>query len=721
MPNRSVIEIMRVWIFALVVLASSGYCFSLDARRLSGSEPLLPDAGDLHHQRRQIFDYFQRLIEVVQKTRDQNWRPDFSSSSAYQSSLEYKRSSLRKMLGLVKSAKESSRTEVEHLIDGAGFRIDRVTIPIDESLSARGLLFTPSGPAKRPAVIICPDADVWPERLMGLDGEGVMTKRVSAFLNGGSVVYVQQSIERLVDHAYCDKTRGKDRRSILYRLGYVVGRTMPGLDVQDALAAVSFLANHEDVNAGQISLYGHGQGGMTALMTAALDRRIASVFVSDYFDQRNRCWAEPVDRRLRGQLLEFGDAELAALIAPRKLTIEASDQFLSGTTNFNLEMDRARRFYEGLSAERQLIAVKRKIPSGRNRFSLNIDSVQAIAWRNRHFEERLSWLRAQVAASEEKRYARWNILEVSADQFPAIQEEMLTDYLSMIGKLPDDGTPMKVRSELASTTNKVQTYRVTIDVVKGVDVYGNLMIPQDADSKCPVVICQHGFGGYPHKITGLGMREVTAYHEYGRQLAEKGYVVFAPMLLHIEPSEEVSRQMRQANAVGMMRLAMSLAKTERVIDFLESLPIVDKDRIGYYGLSYGGYSAIWMSPLLDRLALSICSGNFNDWRTKITSDELNTSYLRHPDEDMYSWNCLNRFTHPELIAMMAPRPVCVEYGIRDGITRPEWTAYAWKQTEALLDHIGLSDRIRLAEFNGPHEIHGVETFEFLDFWLSPKE
>ena len=70
---------------------------------------------------------------------------------------------------------------------------------------------------------------------------------------------------------------------------------MPGLDVQDALAAAAFLANHEGVNAKEISLYGHRQGGMTALMTAALDKRISSVRVSDYFDQRNRCWAEPVD------------------------------------------------------------------------------------------------------------------------------------------------------------------------------------------------------------------------------------------------------------------------------------------------------------------------------------------------------------------------------------------------------------------------------------------
>ncbi len=545
---------------------------------------------------------------------------------------------------------------------------------------------------------------------------------LTTLLSQGSIVYLQQSIERLVDHPYCEKTRKKDRRAILYRLGYVVGRTMPGLDVQDTLAAVEFLAQHKEVDPSKISVLGKGQGGMTALMSAALDKRISEAKVVDYFDNRNRCWTEPVDRRLRNQLLEFGDAELAALIAPRPLTLEASSEFLTQGTNFDTEVQRAKRFFDGLSVSPHLSIIKGEskasITEEAASLSFEFDDEQAQEFRNKHFEERLCWLRRQIDASEAKRYARWKILEKPSSQFPVIQKAMLKDYQKMVGIVPDDGTPRTVRSELVLTTEKYRAYRVTINVVNGVSVYGNLLVPLRLNGKQPAVICQHGFGGSPEKITGLEMKGDTAYHEYGRKLAEKGYVVFAPMLMHYSPSEQVTRQMRQANTVGMMRLAMPIAKTERVIDFLESLPYVDNDRIGYYGLSYGGYSAIWMTPLIKRLSLSIVSGNFNDWRTKITSDELNTSYLRHPDEDMYSWNCLNRFTHPELIAMASPRPVCIEFGRRDGITTPEWTAYAWKQTEKIRDHLNQMDRITIEEFDGPHEIHGVETFEFLDKWLS---
>jgi hypothetical protein len=221
-------------------------------------------------------------------------------------------------------------------------------------------------------------------------------------------------------------------------------------------------------------------------------------------------------------------------------------------------------------------------------------------------------------------------------------------------------------------------------------------------------------------ITGLGQPADTVYHEFGRRLAERGYVVFAPLILHHHPPQQINDQARAADAAGMMRVAMVIAKTQRAVDFLETLPFVDRRRIGYYGLSYGGYSTLWVSPLVDRLAAIVISGHFNDWRSKITSDATPTSYLRHPDEDFYNWNVLPRFTHPELVTMMLPRPVAVEFGQQDGITTPAWTAYAWGQLSAIAAHLGMAGRVVLAHYDGVHEIHGVETFAFLDHLLRPE-
>ena len=46
--------------------------------------------------------------------------------------------------------------------------------------------------------------------------------------------------------------------------------------------------------------------------------------MSGYFGDRNDVWRQPVDRNVFGLLEQFGDAEVASLIAPRTLVVEAS-------------------------------------------------------------------------------------------------------------------------------------------------------------------------------------------------------------------------------------------------------------------------------------------------------------------------------------------------------------------------------------------------------------
>ncbi len=135
---------------------------------------------------------------------------------------------------------------------------------------------------------------------------------------------------------------------------------------------------------------------------------------------------------------------------------------------------------------------------------------------------------------------------------------------------------------------------------------------------------------------------------------------------------------QQAASLGWMRTSIELAKLHRVVDFLQSLPFVDGQRIGYYGLSYGGYSATWMPPLEPRLQFTINSGFFNDWRQDITAEDTADHYWALPDEDFYNWNVLNRFTHTELVAAMWPRPVCIEWGLQDATTTPKWHKQAWE-------------------------------------------
>jgi hypothetical protein len=102
-----------------------------------------------------------------------------------------------------------------------------------------------------------------------------------------------------------------------------MGRHIIGYEVQKVLSAVDWFkqTSGEDL---RIGVAGYGEGGLIAFYAAAVDKRIDAALVSGYFNSRQDVWDEPIYRNVWGLLTEFGDAEIASLIAPRPLVIENS-------------------------------------------------------------------------------------------------------------------------------------------------------------------------------------------------------------------------------------------------------------------------------------------------------------------------------------------------------------------------------------------------------------
>ena len=111
-------------------------------------------------------------------------------------------------------------------------------------------------------------------------------------------------------------------REWIYRQAFHMGRHIIGYEVQKVLAAVDWFKKRSSPT--KIGVAGYAEGGLIAFYAAAVDARIDAVLVSGYFDSRERVWAEPIYRNVWGLLDEFGDAEIASLIPPRALVVEAS-------------------------------------------------------------------------------------------------------------------------------------------------------------------------------------------------------------------------------------------------------------------------------------------------------------------------------------------------------------------------------------------------------------
>ena len=132
---------------------------------------------------------------------------------------------------------------------------------------------------------------------------------------------------------------------------------------------------------------------------------------------------------------------------------------------------------------------------------------------------------------------------------------------------------------------------------------------------------------------------------------------------------------------------------QQILNWLASLPFVDKSRIGFYGLSYGGVSAMRLPALLEGYALSICSANFNDWIRKNVSIEFPASYMFTDEWEMCDFDLGHTFNYAEMAYLIFPRPFMVERGHHDGVAPGSWVEYEYAKIRYLYDTLGLG---------GPH-------------------
>jgi dienelactone hydrolase len=606
------------------------------------------------------------------------------------------------------------------------YRVLAVRWPALDGVHAEGLLFAPRGTTTARAVAL-PDADGLPEQMP-------IAQRLAA---AGCEVLVPTLINRQSTHSGIARFRmtNQPHREFLYRTAFPLGRHIWGYEIQKVLAAIDWFSSRPDRL--PLGVWGFGEGGGIALFAAALDPRIAVAGVSGYFQPRNGLWQEPLYRNVFGLLKDFGDAEIASLIAPRHLIVDAAPgprvdgppapsperqgaapgalrpaspeavrgeveraRALTAAGSFLFE-DRGEKAFAAALGLRLADAARVTVPEH-----------NTAARQHRQFQEILQHTQKLIATSESVRNALWVSLEPAA-----IRAKLWDD---VIGRLPASPVPLNVRTRNAYSGRGWQGYDVVFDVNPDVIGYGVLLLPTGLKpgEKRPVVVAQHGLEGRPQHLFGLEEVErrdgrATNFHYYqniAAGLAQRGYVVFVPQNPYLGDFRKINRL---ANPLGLSLFSFILAQHERMLDWLSSLEFVDEKRIGFYGLSYGGKTAVRVPPLLNRYALSICSGDFNEWIYKVSSVDAPYTYPFTQEWEIPEFDLASVASHAEMAKLMAPRPFMVERGHRDGVGVDEWVAYEYAKVKRYYDENNIGDRTTIEYFNGPHKIHAVGTLEFL--------
>ncbi len=708
-----------------------------------------------------INKFLTRQIEEVKARRNALWNRDFSSSEAYIKSVEPNRQRLRKIIGAIdpreKPVMQLLATTSQPALIGESddFRIMVVKWNVLKGVDAEGLLLEP----KRKSlanVIALPDCDWTPEMLVGLT-EGIPESAQFArrLAESGCRVLVPLLIDRSDEFSGIPEVRmvNQPHREFIYRASYELGRHIIGYEVQKVLAGVDWFIDRDDSL--PIGVIGYGEGGLIAFYSSAIDTRIDVTCVSGYFQSRENLWQEPIYRNVWSLLYEFGDAEVASLIAPRKLVVEhckfpevsgppKQSQDRSGgaapgiitTPSFDSvrsEFDRAFELVKQLAPDFSLIKSEDDqplCPSTLKKFLgyLSVDLKPDSKIKNylsntfdpkdrlkRQYQQLIDHTQYLMREAEFRRAEFWSKADATDVSTWEKTTEWYREYLynEIIGYSPLPDMPIDPRTRHIYETEKFKGYEVVLDVYPEVFAYGILLVPKDIKDgeRRPVVVCQHGLEGRPQDVADPSVNN-ESYHQFACKLAERGFITYAPQNPYIG-GDNFRVLVRKAHPIKQSLYSVIVRQHERTIEWLSSLPFVDKDRIAFYGLSYGGKTAMRIPAILKGYCLSICSADFNEWIWKNASVRHHYSYMITGEYEMFEFDLGNTFNYSELSGLICPRPFMVERGHFDGVAPDEWVAYEYAKTKRRYDLLGIGDLTEMEVFNGPHTINGVGTFEFL--------
>ena len=735
-----------------------------------GTAPLRGEGDSAAAMVEGIHRYLDRATERTARDRSAFWQQDFSSHAAYERSVEPNRRRLRRILGLVdervgiRSLELVSTTATPaQIASGDGYRIVTVRWEALPGVYGEGLLLEPAAePSCR--VVAVSDAAWSPEMLAGL-AEGIPNAAQFArrLAENGCRVVIPTLIDRKARWSSLEGIRRTNlpHREFLFRMSYELGRHIIGYEIQKILSAVDFFEARNEEHGVPVGVFGYGDGGLLALYASAVDSRIDRTVVSGYFQQREGLWREMIDRQVWSLLREFGDAEMAGLIAPRTLIVEAAngpvvsgpppaanpseDRAASGrlesppVPSVRVELARARSIYERLGASGSIRLVEPgELPAADETLRLFLDkgvlspagatpnltspSPDATARMRRQFDQIVDYNQKLVQASPRRREEFWAKADASSPEAWTESTAFYRNYVweEVIGRLPDPDRPPSPRTRRIYDHPDFDGYEVKLDVWEDVIAYGVLLVPKDVrpGERRPVVVAQHGLEGRPADLVNPDV-DHRAYHRYGARLAREGFIVYAPQNPYIG-LDRFRQIQRKAHPLKLSLFSFILGQHQQTLAWLKTLPHVDPARIGFYGLSYGGKTAVRVPPLLDDYALSICSADFNEWVWKNTSVIDRYSYLFTQEYDMLEFDFANVVNYADLASLMAPRPFMVERGHADGVAPDEWVAYEFAKVRRFYDALGLGDRTEIEFFNGPHEIHGEGTFRFLKTHLDWK-
>jgi dienelactone hydrolase len=297
---------------------------------------------------------------------------------------------------------------------------------------------------------------------------------------------------------------------------------------------------------------------------------------------------------------------------------------------------------------------------------------------------------------------QWRCQHLTPSGLPVWQAETRTRLLALLGDFSADETPLALRRETIKETPEYRRERVLFDVLPGITVPATLLTPTGIVAPAPAILCPPGHGDGVSQVID---EADAAYKGYPVTLAKRGFVCLVPENLGFGERQAPDRQSDHVyydhalNLLGQSSLGVMCHDLSRALDVLTSLPEVDADRIGCWGLSLGGELTLLMAATDLRIRAAAISGFLASYESSFLA-ALHCGCG-------YAFGLARYLEHADIAALIAPRPLWVEIGDGDSL-------FPYRATEAAIQELSVSYALAGASggltyqlFPGGHEVSGL--------------
>ena len=303
--------------------------------------------------------------------------------------------------------------------------------------------------------------------------------------------------------------------------------------------------------------------------------------------------------------------------------------------------------------------------------------------------------------------------------------------IELLGRFPDRVPLNPEVIESVDMGNYIRE-KVLYDSDKYTSVVAYVLIPKGIGSeKRPAILAAHGHGRGKVDVCGIAKdeKEYKQYiaplnYDYALRFVERGYVVIAPDWRGFgersSPEDWVRPNRSKCNVnymaygyIGYHLLTLQIWDGIRTLDYLQSRPEVDGERIGCAGLSFGGTMTTYLAALDDRVKVACISG----YLSTIRGDAMSMRGRANFCGAQYMPGLLTIGDIPDVAGLIAPKPLLIEMGEKDTCFIIEDAKRAYQHLKRIYKAAGVPERLDCDIHPGGHAWSGAKAYDWFERWL----